>query len=171
MGRRSGFSDAVSSMWTRSQRVWKEQDPGMGSGDRGTAREAGGKLVQGVPLPARENLSALLQLHTRVCVCHMHVHPILCFRVLATREFLEAGTSEGPPATLSGLLNSDWRVPWEPRLLCLTALPPLSYDVHLEVQYDCWGSSHPACFPASNFRFSHGYDGGWEWLIPTLEDG
>ena len=118
LGRRSGFSDAerVSSMWTRSQRVWKEQDPGMGSGDRGTAREAGGKLVQGVPLPARENLSALLQLHTRVCVCHMQVHPILCFRVLATREFLKAGTSVGPPATLpnGGLLNSDWRVPWDP---------------------------------------------------------
>ena len=44
---RSGLSDAeqVSSMWMRSQRVWKEQDPGIGSGNRGPAREVGGKLV------------------------------------------------------------------------------------------------------------------------------
>ena len=63
-----------------------------------------------------ESLLALLQLHARVCACHMQVYPILCFRVLATREFLEAGTSAGPPTTLlkGGLLNSDWRVHWGP---------------------------------------------------------
>lgn len=102
--------EQVSSTWTRSWRVWKEQDPGAEGGggqpEKWEENWGGGDTPsQGESLPS---YLAFLQL-MYMCVSRMHARLASHFRVLATREFLEARTPMGPPATLPncGLLNSD----------------------------------------------------------------